>query len=84
MKLKLDLIIAQVKDGCGCSHFIFEGPPSVGKRSMIRAMLGEVFGADRVQVNYFNSNIFVSSSEKKKLTTLIILPLNAITGDRRI
>jgi len=68
MKLKLDLIIAQVKDGCGCSHFIFEGPPSVGKRSMIRAMLGEVFGADRVQViNCFNSYIFVYSTK-----TLII------------
>ncbi|BAT77442.1 Replication factor C subunit 3 [Vigna angularis] len=39
-----------VEGGCGCSHFIFEGPPSVGKRSMIRAMLGEVFGSDRVQV----------------------------------
>ncbi|XP_027357023.1 uncharacterized protein LOC113866343 [Abrus precatorius] len=41
---------ALVKDGCGCKHFIFEGPPNVGKRSMIRAMLREVFGADRVQV----------------------------------
>ncbi|XP_028234463.1 uncharacterized protein LOC114414406 [Glycine soja] len=41
---------AKVKEGCGCSHFIFEGPPSVGKRSMIRAMLREVFGADKVQV----------------------------------
>ncbi|XP_061372448.1 uncharacterized protein LOC133314917 [Gastrolobium bilobum] len=39
-----------VKEGCGCNHFIFEGPPSAGKRSMIRAMLREVFGADRVQV----------------------------------
>ncbi|KAK7277421.1 hypothetical protein RIF29_18573 [Crotalaria pallida] len=39
-----------VKEGCGCNHFIFEGPPSVGKRSMIRAMLREVFGADRVQI----------------------------------
>ncbi|XP_022636831.1 replication factor C subunit 3 isoform X2 [Vigna radiata var. radiata] len=39
-----------VEGGCGCSHFIFEGPPSVGKRSMIRAMLREVFGSDRVQV----------------------------------
>lgn len=41
---------AMVKEGCGCSHFIFEGPPCVGKRSMIRAMLREVFGADKVQV----------------------------------
>lgn len=41
---------ALVKGGCGCNHFIFEGPPNVGKRSMIRAMLREVFGADGVQV----------------------------------
>ncbi|PNY17664.1 putative replication factor C subunit 3-like protein, partial [Trifolium pratense] len=39
-----------VQGGCGCNHFIFEGPPNVGKRSMIRAMLREVFGADGVQV----------------------------------
>lgn len=41
---------ALVKEGCGCNHFIFEGPSNVGKRSMIRAMLREVFGADKVQV----------------------------------
>ncbi|CAI8584165.1 unnamed protein product [Vicia faba] len=41
---------ALVKGGCGCNHFIFEGPPNVGKRSMIRAMLREVFGDDGVQV----------------------------------
>ncbi|KAL2346024.1 hypothetical protein Fmac_000024 [Flemingia macrophylla] len=40
---------AMVKKGCGCSHFIFEGPPCVGKRSMIRAMLREVFGGDKMQ-----------------------------------
>ncbi|XP_057440444.1 uncharacterized protein LOC130732410 [Lotus japonicus] len=41
---------ALIKGGCGCNHFIFEGPSNAGKRSMIRAMLREVFGADRVQV----------------------------------
>ncbi|MED6164283.1 hypothetical protein PIB30_088181, partial [Stylosanthes scabra] len=41
---------ALVREGCGCNHFIFEGPPNVGKRSMIRAMLREVFGPHRLQV----------------------------------
>lgn len=43
-------MLVQIKGGCGCNHFIFEGPSNAGKRSMIRAMLREVFGADRVQV----------------------------------
>nr|GLL34515.1 uncharacterized protein LOC109156076 isoform X2 [Ipomoea trifida] len=30
-------------------HFIFEGPPGVGKRTMIFALLREVFGPDKVQ-----------------------------------
>ncbi|KAL3537190.1 hypothetical protein ACH5RR_000556 [Cinchona calisaya] len=32
-----------------CSHFIFEGHPGVGKRTMIWAFLSEAFGEDRVQ-----------------------------------
>lgn len=39
----------QVKEG-GHGNFIFEGPPGVGKRTMIRAMLREAFGHDTVQV----------------------------------
>ncbi|CAJ1972956.1 unnamed protein product [Sphenostylis stenocarpa] len=58
-KDKAHYLKTMVKNGCGCSHFIFEGPPSVGKRSMIRAMLREVFGDDRVQVTeeYKNFNL---------------------------
>ncbi|QHN92737.1 Replication factor C subunit [Arachis hypogaea] len=41
---------ALVREGCGCNHFIFEGPPNVGKRSMIRAMLRDLFGPQRLQV----------------------------------
>ncbi|KAL2478629.1 replication factor C subunit 3-like [Forsythia ovata] len=33
-----------------CGHFIFEGHPGVGKRTMIWALLREAFGADKVQV----------------------------------
>lgn len=33
-----------------CGHFIFEGQPGVGKRTMIWASLREAFGEDRVQV----------------------------------
>ncbi|KAM7508924.1 hypothetical protein LguiA_019377 [Lonicera macranthoides] len=32
-----------------CCHFIFEGLPGVGKRTMIWALLREAFGADKVQ-----------------------------------
>ncbi|XP_050386655.1 replication factor C subunit 3-like [Argentina anserina] len=35
--------------GGGCGHFIFEGPPGVGKRTMIWAMLREAFGRDTIQ-----------------------------------
>ncbi|XP_075487101.1 uncharacterized protein LOC142526525 [Primulina tabacum] len=47
-----------------CSHFIFEGNPGVGKRTMIWAFLREAFGPEKVQVqlqnyhNEFSSIIF--------------------------
>ncbi|XP_040998713.1 uncharacterized protein LOC121244619 isoform X1 [Juglans microcarpa x Juglans regia] len=41
-------LLALIREG-GCGHIIFEGPPGVGKRTMIWAMLGEAFGPDRVQ-----------------------------------
>lgn len=33
-----------------CGHFIFEGNPGVGKRTMIWSLLREAFGPDKVQV----------------------------------
>jgi DNA replication protein DnaC len=42
-----------------CNHFIFEGPAGVGKRTMIRAMLQEAFGQERVQVFFFFFFFFV-------------------------
>ncbi|KAI4353954.1 hypothetical protein L6164_002870 [Bauhinia variegata] len=46
-----------VKGGCGCKHFIFEAPPGVGKRTMIRCMLREVFGNIQVYIlNLFKQN----------------------------
>lgn len=38
--------------GGACGHFIFEGPPGVGKRTMIWAMLREAFGRDTIHVKY--------------------------------
>lgn len=34
-----------------CGHFIFEGQPGVGKKTMIWAMLREVFGPDNIQTH---------------------------------
>ncbi|KAL5549633.1 hypothetical protein UlMin_004864 [Ulmus minor] len=34
--------------GGDCGHFIFEGPPGVGKRTMICAMLREAFGPEAI------------------------------------
>ncbi|KAG9454461.1 hypothetical protein H6P81_007365 [Aristolochia fimbriata] len=38
-------IVAQAK----CSHLIFEGPPGVGKRTMIWALLKEIYGAESLR-----------------------------------
>lgn len=35
------------------SHFIFEGFPGVGKRTMILALLREIFGSDEIQVTIY-------------------------------
>lgn len=42
-----------------CGHFIFEGNPGVGKRTMIWSLLREAFGPDKVQVQFYSrlSNI---------------------------
>lgn len=34
----------------GCGHYIFEGAPGVGKRTMIQAMLREAFGEAAMEV----------------------------------
>ncbi|XP_057800346.1 uncharacterized protein LOC131015887 isoform X2 [Salvia miltiorrhiza] len=37
------------EEGDDCGHFIFEGNPGVGRRTMIWALLREAFGPDKVQ-----------------------------------
>lgn len=44
-----------------CSHFIFEGNPGVGKRTMIWAFLREAFGPEKVQVQLLNYHNHFSS-----------------------
>ncbi|BFG21346.1 hypothetical protein CerSpe_076200 [Prunus speciosa] len=46
-KDKATQLQALAREG-GCGHFIFEGPPGVGKRTMIWAMLREAFGRDTI------------------------------------
>ncbi|XP_028083303.1 replication factor C subunit 3-like [Camellia sinensis] len=43
----LELKALAKKEDCG--HFIFEGPPGVGKKTMIWALLRESYGEDKVQ-----------------------------------
>ncbi|KAK4414359.1 Replication factor C subunit [Sesamum alatum] len=48
--LWLQAIVRNWRDkGEECGHFIFEGNPGVGKRTMIGAFLKEAFGEDKVQ-----------------------------------
>jgi replication factor C subunit 3/5 len=47
-KDKATQLLAQIREG-SCGHFIFEGPPGVGKRTMIWAMLREAFGSEIIQ-----------------------------------
>ncbi|XP_047336084.1 replication factor C subunit 5-like [Impatiens glandulifera] len=42
-------LLLQNKEEHHCGHFIFEGPPGVGKRTMITALLRDTFGQDKVQ-----------------------------------
>ncbi|KAK6919850.1 hypothetical protein RJ641_015754 [Dillenia turbinata] len=50
-----------------CTHIIFEGPPGVGKRTMIRALLREVFGPDKIKVQALSS---LSASWKTLVVTV--------------
>ncbi|KAM5554333.1 hypothetical protein ABKV19_022615 [Rosa sericea] len=71
--------------GGGCGHFIFEGPPGVGKRTMIWAMLREAFGRDtihgevvgsiNVQVKQSPQHVEVNLSELKGYEKHVIVEL---------
>lgn len=42
--------LKKVVEEKGCGHYIFEGPPGVGKRTMIQAMLRQAFGEQAMEV----------------------------------
>nr|TKS02083.1 hypothetical protein D5086_0000166760 [Populus alba] len=56
-----------------CNHFIFEGPAGVGKRTMIRAMLQEAFGQERVQVS--SQHVELNLSDLKGYEKQVIVEL---------
>jgi replication factor C subunit 3/5 len=37
-----------------CRHYIFEGPPAVGKRSMVLALIRDAFGPHDLKVTITN------------------------------
>ncbi|XP_057497798.1 uncharacterized protein LOC130782494 [Actinidia eriantha] len=49
--------LPKADDGCG--QFIFEGPPGVGKRTMIRALLREAYGPERVMARVESKSFHV-------------------------
>ncbi|GMN61523.1 hypothetical protein TIFTF001_030606 [Ficus carica] len=49
-KSNANQLLAMARKG-DCGHFIFQGPPGVGKRTMIWAMLREAFGPDSVKAS---------------------------------
>lgn len=53
-----------------CGHFIFEGNPGVGKRTMIWALLREAFGPEKVKV-HLNSHLYVRYLKQRNYLTQV-------------
>ncbi|KAG7028697.1 Replication factor C subunit 3, partial [Cucurbita argyrosperma subsp. argyrosperma] len=54
--------LKKVVEEKGCGHYIFEGPPGVGKRTMIQAMLRQAFGEQAMEVKEVD-RVFALKSE---------------------
>ncbi|XP_071931550.1 uncharacterized protein [Coffea arabica] len=75
-----------------CSHFIFEGQPGVGKRTMIWAFLREAFGEDRVEgeavssinvnIKHLSKHVEINLSELRGYEKHVIVELIKEKGDK--
>lgn len=66
------------------SHFIFEGLPGVGKRTMILALLRETFGADKIKVKNIQTTLQSSqlANYPRNFIALTCLTCKSITTIR--
>ncbi|XP_042013442.1 probable replication factor C subunit 3 isoform X1 [Salvia splendens] len=74
--LELQAVVRNLHEkGEDCGHFIFEGNPGVGKRTMICALLREAFGPDKVQAKEERKEFhFKGEAEESIHVSLMVSP----------